>query len=97
MPAPIDNWEWDAETEQVMALDVSDTRGGEAVPVDFSDEPVGRLAAAAPNMARALLADMRPWGDGLMHDERACPVFAGGTCSDTCFAKRDALRKAGAL
>ena len=54
MEAPTDRWEWDAESGEVVALDASDKRGGEAIPVDFSDEPVGILAAAAPDMARAL-------------------------------------------
>jgi hypothetical protein len=52
---PTGQWEWDAEFCEVVALDVNATRGGDSVPVDFTDKPVGVLAAAAPEMARALL------------------------------------------
>jgi len=62
MTTPTDVWMWDAEAGEVVAQDMNYTRGGEAIPVDFSDEPPGLLAAAAPDMARDLVHVLEQFG-----------------------------------
>lgn len=85
MNAPLDTWAWDAEAQEVVALDVADKHGGDATPVDFTDEPVGILASAAPDMARALLLVLKVAGEG--------SLFTGGERE----VIRAALRKAGVI
>lgn len=87
---PTDQWVWDAEAGEVVALDVTDTRGGDTIPVDFTDEPPGQLAAAAPDMARALVTTL----DAHAPDWRTAP--ASSSCA-VCKPAMDALRKAGVL
>lgn len=95
MEAPTDKWEWDAEAGEVVALGAADKRGGEAEPVDFSDEPVGLLAAAAPDMARALLG-LGHVADGLgWHTRECCEAKRG--CIVSCQSVAAALKKGGVL
>lgn len=91
---PTDVWEWDAETGEVVGLDVDGSQRGIALSVDFSDEPPGRLAAAAPDMARALMATGVEKA-GQWHT-RGC-WSAGRGCIVACQQASRALRKAGVL
>jgi len=55
-------------------------------------------AAAAPDMARALLKGMSPDASGRMHDD-ACPALASTSewCSDACCDSHAVLREIGML
>lgn len=55
----------------------------------------GALIAAAPDMARALLATGN-MSDGEWHDG-ACSYFATGRCYAACETSRAALKKAGVI
>lgn len=63
-------------------------------------EAHGVLAAAAPDMARALLANgyVRTSGDGLWHTDACNEMNDGGvTCTPSCEQARASLTKAGVI
>ena len=57
--------------------------------------PRARLAAAAPNMARALLAHGQVDVRGVWHSRKCIALGRESLCSDECTTDRAALTKAG--
>jgi hypothetical protein len=93
---------WKAD---VLAASIVDERGREVLTVanmpDAEVSDVLHLAAAAPDMARALLAHghfaTEPNGDADVWRSERCWATGRATCTPDCKQSRDALTKAGVL
>jgi hypothetical protein len=88
--ATAEQWEWDTNTGEIR-------RTNSPEPLDFTREREGRLATAAPKMARALLLNgctspTEPDSAWHTHD---CWDNRRASCSAACAATRAALRDAG--
>lgn len=78
---------------------VADVFGASDDSTTDSDSVMARtlLIAAAPEMARALLADMSTDAMGDEWHTESCWRTLGATCLPACETKRAALKKAGVL
>lgn len=86
-----EQWEWDINTGEIL-------RTNSPEPLDFTREREGRLAAAAPSLARALLENMEMRPDGTIHHKTECSANGLETCdAPRCVSARAAITRAGLL